>query len=71
MKYEFRCLSETRCHQVLAVVHYGRPVLGVSPPLFLVLMLWVLCEFLLTLGSKGKSDVSVGRVLLHTQTADL
>lgn len=52
-------------------VHYGRAVLGVSSPLFHVLMLWVLCEFVVTLGSKGKSDVSVDRVLLYTQTADL
>lgn len=51
-------------------VHYGRAVLRVSPPLFHVLMLWVLCEFVVTFGSKGKSDVSVGRVLLYTQTAD-
>lgn len=45
-------------------VHYGRSVLGVSPPLFHVLMLWVLCEFVVTLGSKGKADVSVGRLLI-------
>lgn len=46
-------------------------MLGVSPPLFHVLMLWVLCEFVVTLSSKGKSDVSVGRGLLYAQTADL